>query len=149
MDFIETYNSEVMLIFFHRDSENSTLQVRLRTFDSIIASNIVPVIPIRMSEAWIIFNAEAIARAADFPSSIVDTPRLPQIESIADPKTRLNELIVQAAGNPTGRRGKKLKNSMADKRVAVASYISDYSPLEQLDAFRAFQNALAECYPYK
>lgn len=147
--FLQTYDSEVMLIFLHRDSENQTFHERLQEFESIDASNVVPVIPVRMSEAWIIFNAEAIAQAAGYPQSLVSTPKLSEIESISDPKSRLDDLIVQAAGNPTGRTRKRLKQSMGKRRVAVSSYISDFSPLKQLHAFQAFQKSLAEHYPYR
>lgn len=36
-----------------------------------------------------------------------------------------------------------------NRRVSVAEYIADYSPLENVPAFRRFQEALAERYPYK
>jgi hypothetical protein len=33
--------------------------------------------------------------------------------------------------------------------VSVAEYISDYSPLGDLPAFRKFRESLAERYPYR
>ena len=102
-----------------------------------------------MSESWLLFDGPAIANAAGSPSSQVPVPGIAEIESIPDPKDRLDELLFQAAGAPAGRRGKIFKRSIARRRVSVAEYISDYSPLENVPAFRSFQEALAERYPYR
>ena len=147
-DFLRTYDSSAMLIFVHRDAENLTLQERMREFDPVVRQNVVAVVPVRMSESWILFNSSAIARAAGSPSAQIPVPKLAAIEGIADPKQRLEQLLFDAAGSPSGRRGKKFKRSIAAHRVNVASFISDYSPLEGLDAFRQFQQSLTEHYPY-
>jgi len=138
-----------MLIFVHRDSENVTLEERLKEFESVDRSDVVPVVPVRMSEAWILFDGSAIARAAGSPSSQVQVPKMDRIESIANPKRRLDQLLLKAAGSPEGRKGKNFNSSISQRRVSVAQYISDYSPLKHLPAFRRFQRSLAESYPYR
>ncbi len=148
-EFLSLYVSDVMLIFVHRDSESAGLEERLREFDSTSRSDIVPVIPVRMSEAWLLIDGQAIARAAGASSSVVSVPRLSEIEKISNPKEQLDYLILQAAGNPSGRRRKNLRRSIVDRRVSVASFISDFSPLENLSAFRHFQTALEKNYPYR
>ena len=147
-EFLAAYRTGAMLIFVHRDSENLTLDERLGEFDAVDRQDVVPVVPVRMSEAWLLFDGSAVAKAAGKPSSHVRIPRILQIEDIPDPKDRLDELLFQAAGAPTGRRGRNFRRSIAARRASVAEYISDYSPLENLPAFRAFQQALAERYPY-
>ncbi len=102
-----------------------------------------------MSEAWLLFDGLAIAHAAGSPSSQVPVPSLVQIENMPDPKNRLDDLLFQAAGAPTGRRGRNFRRSIARRRVSVAEYIEDYSPLESLSAFRRFQGVLADRYPYR
>ena len=148
-EFLSLYDSDVMLVFVHRDSENASLEERLREFDSTSRSDIVPVIPVRMSEAWLLIDRHAIARAAGASSSVVSVPRLSKIENIPNPKEWLDSLILEAAGNPAGRRRKNLRSSIVDRRVSVASFISDFSPLENLPAFRHFQTALKTNYPYR
>ena len=64
-------------------------------------------------------------------------------------RDRLDELLFQAAGAPVGRRGRIFRRSIARRRVSVAEYISDYSLLENVPAFRSFQEVLAERYPYR
>ena len=147
-EFLADYSTGAMLIFVHRDSEKLTLEERLDEFDTVNRQNVVPLIPVRMSEAWLLFNGSAIARAAGRPSFHVPVPKVVQIEDIPDPKAWLDKLLFQAAGEPAGRRGKIFKRSISRRRTGVAEYISDYSPLEQLPAFRSFQQSLAERYPY-
>lgn len=148
-DFLSAYESGVMLIFVHRDAENLSLQDRLREFQTIIRPNVVPVVPVQMSEAWILFDGAAVARAAGSPSSHVPVPALDEIESIGNPKERLDQLLYRAAGSPSGRRGRNFKRTIASRRVSVAEYISDYGPLGHLPAFRQFRESLAERYPYR
>ena len=148
-EFLGAYHPDVMLVFVHRDAENRSLGERLAEFDTTTGSNIVPVIPVRMSEAWLLINGPAIARAAGSSSSVVDIPRPSVIENISNPKRYLDSLILEAAGNPSGRRRKTFQRSMANRRVSVASFIADYSPLEDLHAFRSFQQSLHSRYPYQ
>ena len=148
-EFLSAYNPDVMLVFVHRDAENRSLEERLIEFETTEGSNIVPVVPVRMSEAWLLVNGPAIARAAGSSSSVVTIPKMSRIESIPDPKTYLDNLILQAAGNPSGRRLKTFKRSMVSRRMSVASLIADFSPLEELRAFQSFQQALHRHYPYR
>ena len=61
-DFLNAYESGVMLIFVHRDSESLSLDDRLREFRTVIRPNVVPVVPVQMSEAWILFDGVAVAK---------------------------------------------------------------------------------------
>lgn len=148
-EFVDALVSGAMLIFVHRDSEGSALEARLREFEAVTRPNVVPVVPVQMSEARILFDGQAVARAAGDPSVQVSVPAIADIESIANPKERLDELLLTAAGSPTGRRGKNFKRSIAKRRVSVAEYISDYGPLEKLPAFAEFQKSLSTRYPYR
>lgn len=141
--------SGAMIVFFHRDSENLSLPERLREFETVTQPNVVPVVPVQMSEAWVLFDGPAVAKAAGSRTGDVTVPRVAEIESIRNPKEKLNELLFRAAGEPTGRRGRDFRRSIAQRRVSVAEFIMDYSPLEKVPAFRWFQEALAERYPYR
>ena len=148
-EFLAEFRSGAMLVFVHRDSERETLQERLREFESITRPSTVPIVPVQMSEAWVLFDGQAIAGAAGSRSPVESVPKVRDIESIRDPKRLLEKLIYEAAGSPTTRRGRSLKRSMPERRVRVASLIPDFGPLERLEAFRAFQDALASNYPYR
>ncbi|MDE0364839.1 MAG: hypothetical protein OXP09_04630 [Gammaproteobacteria bacterium] len=146
--FFEAYEFSTMLVFAHRDSENQSLVERAREFEGLNLNRVVPVIPVRMSEAWLLIDGRAIAEAAGSPSTMVQVPKLSQIEQIANPKELLDQHLFEAAGSPAGRQGKKFKRSKVERRINVASCISDYSPLESLSGFVQFQKCLAEAYPY-
>lgn len=148
-EYLAEYQTGAMLIFVHRDAETLTLNERLEEFVAVDRGEVIPVVPVRMSESWLLFDGTAIANAAGSPSSRIPVPAIAQIENIADPKDRLDDLLFEAAGAPPGRRGKIFKRSIAQRRVSVAEYITDYSPLESLPAFRRFQETLAERYPYR
>ena len=148
-EFLSTYSTGAMLIFVHRDSEKLKLEERLEEFTAVDRQHVVPVVPVRMSESWLLFHGPAIAEAAGVKSSSVAVPSIVQIENITDPKGHLDDLLLQAAGPPTGRRGRIFRRSIPERRVSVAQYIADYSPLENLPAFRSFQDALAQQYPYR
>lgn len=148
-EFLRNYTSDVMLIFVHRDSEKMTLEERLKEFESTSGSNVVPVVPVRMSESSILFDGNAITRAAGSSTCGVSVPKISGIERISDPKQHLDSLLFEAAGNPSGSRGKNFRRFLVERRMSVASFISDYSPLEDLAAFRSFQDSLERHYPYR
>lgn len=149
---IATYLSELstgaMLVFVHRDAETASLGNRLSEFTGVSRNDVVPVIPVRMSEAWLLFDGPAIARAAGASAANVSVPSPSQIEAVSNPKQLLSDLLRQAAGSPTGRRKDQLDRDLTNRRVGVAREIHDFSPLETLPAFRQFQEALEEHYPY-
>jgi hypothetical protein len=147
-DFLDGYQSGAMLLFMHRDSESESLDARLKEFQGIERENVVPVITVRMTEAWLLVDSKAIACAADRPSAAVSLPSVGSLEGLADPKADLEDLLREAAGNLTGRKSKRFNESIVQRRVNVANRIEDFSALEALPAFRHFQGELAAKYPY-
>ncbi len=147
-DFLQSYESEAMLAFVHRDAESISLEERLREFAPNTHEDIVPVIPVKMSEAWLLFDKRAVSLAAGRPSISLTVPNVAELENLSDPKSLLEKLLLKAAGSPSGRRRKDFKRSIVERRVSVASHISDFAPLEALEAFAQFQQSLDDKYPY-
>jgi hypothetical protein len=61
------------------------------------------------------------------------------LEALPDPKEQLHALLVSASE----KQGRRLKNFQRDINVhvhRVAEYIDDFSPLECLPAFQAFEH---------
>lgn len=115
-EFLAEDRTGAMLIFVHRDAETETLGERLEEFAAVDRGDVIPVVPVRMSESWLLCDGTAIAKAAGSPTAHVPVPTVGQIESIADPKDRLDDLLFGAAGAPAGRRGKIFKRSIAQRR---------------------------------
>jgi len=131
------------VFFVHRDAEREPVQNRLKEI-SLAAEQAqirdhVPVIPVRMTEAWLLLEVDAIRRAADNPNgnAPITLPRLHDLESEPDPKQLLFSLLL-IASEKTGRRLDRFRRDLAWRRARVADFTSDFSALLQLPAFAHF-----------
>ena len=132
-------------LFVHRDAEREPPNNRRREIQAAIdimeeTQPIVHVciVPIRMSEAWLLFDEPAIRRAAGNPNgkAELEMPRLATLEDIPDPKEQLYHLLT-VASEYSGRRLKSFKPH--DKSRLVAQHLDDFSSLRQLSAFRELE----------
>lgn len=130
--------------FIHRDAEFATFNNRAEEIhqawtDSGENGIYRILIPIRMTEAWLLFNERAIRTAAGNPNGTVglNIPPLNRHERIPSPKNILHNALL-AATEFHGRRRKKFQ----PRKVAsqVAELIDDFSALHQLSAFNEFEN---------
>ena len=139
------------LLFVHRDAESSERTVRIQRYDEIrkalepLSLPHVGVVPVRMTEAWLLLDAEAIRKAADNPHCQVPLPLPPlrQLESLSDPKQLLFALLDRAS-EKTGRRLEQFRRDRNWRRVRVAGLIGDFSPLRKLSAFAQFEQDTQE-----
>lgn len=137
------------ILFIHRDAERESLDVRQGEIETAVSATLnaveywIPVIPVRMTEAWLLIDERAIRRAADNPNGSVSLslPRVSRLERLPDPKATLNDLLIEAS-EKTGRRLVKFRriSELAWRHGRVADLIEDYSPLRSLSAFNAFEN---------
>lgn len=138
------------LLFIHRDAEKESSEERVREIraafsDAKVAAPHVCVVPVRMMEAWLLFNEAAIRRAAGNPYGQVPLalPASRTIETLVDPKETLAALL-QAACELKGRRLKDFR--VLPRRVA--ELIEDFSPLRELPAFRQFEQELRQALQF-
>lgn len=127
------------LVFVHRDAESRPAEERLTEIP--VADHVVPIIPIRMTEAWLLIDEAAIRMAASNPNgtTALEMPALKTLEHL-HAKDVLHELLKGASGN-TGRRLKSFNVEAAVHRVA--ELIEDYSLLLRLEAYLAFRERFA------
>ncbi|MEM8640822.1 MAG: hypothetical protein AAGG51_18695 [Cyanobacteria bacterium P01_G01_bin.54] len=137
------------LLFIHRDAERESREKRLQEITEVL-KNIsfcpptVPIIPVRMTEAWLLFDGEALRRAVgnDSGKTTLSLPPIKKLEDLPDPKQKLFELL-EAAHNPkTKRKRQEAKKRRFADRHEVARQIDDFSPLRQLSAFRSLEQDL-------
>jgi len=135
------------LLFVHRDADTAGIEVRRAEILSAVEQagrtlSAVPVVPVRMTEAWLLIDEAAIRMAADNPAGTMSLglpPRIAAFEDKADPKT----LLYQALAAACGQRGRRLARFLPHTRTSlVANRIEDFASLRQLSAFRAFEQAL-------
>jgi hypothetical protein len=123
------------LLFVHRDAESADPEVR-RAEIPADQREVVKVVPVRMTEAWLLFDDQAIRRAADRPGgrAPLDLPTLARVEELAEPKERLLEALLVAA-EVSGRKRRRFQQDAAARVQRVAELIDDFSPLRRLPAF--------------
>lgn len=137
---LELYTTD--LLFVHRDAEKASLLLRKREITTALASHCqtpaVCVIPVRMQEAWLLFDEMALRRASGNPSGRIplQLPTISMVEALPNPKEMLYNLVCQASGR-SGARLKKLKPHQYVHRIT--EFIEDFSPLRELPAFQSFE----------
>jgi hypothetical protein len=132
------------LLFVHRDAEgvpHATRKLEIPRVDRL-----VPVVPVRMTEAWLLIDEAAIRSAAGNPRGAVplDLPRASRLEAVGDAKKQLVELLVAASGH-RGRRRQQFDRAEAVQ--LVANHITDFSPLRDLPAFADMERELRAAWP--
>ncbi len=135
------------ILFVQRDTEKKTYEIRLNEIkNSIIKAEcaiprIIPVIPKRMSEAWLFINESAIRQAAGNINGTIKLklPPISKLESMPDPKSKLIELLKKA----TELNKRRLSNFNPYAAIhRLAETIDDYSLLRKLYAFQALESEI-------
>jgi hypothetical protein len=143
---LEAYTCDCL--FVHRDAERDPPGSRRKEIQKAVeglsAKMRIPhvcVVPIRMTEAWLLFDEAAIRRASGNPNGKVQltVPPISSLEDKPDPKRLLHELLI-IASEFSGRRRKSF-DPKARVRL-VARSLDDFSPLRQLSAFRELESDL-------
>jgi hypothetical protein len=135
------------LLFIHRDAEKEAHEIRvseIRATITQLSSISIPtvcVVPVRMTEAWLLFDILALRKAASNPNGKValQLPNIKSLENELDPKNVLHQILRQASGL-SSRRLRKF--SADDCTHRVSELINDFSPLRVLPAFVALETEL-------
>lgn len=132
------------ILFVHRDAENEPLAQRIKEITSAMTGlqvRSVPVVPIRMQEAWLLIDEQALRRAAGNPQGGVNLkmPAIDCLENLPNPKQILHDLLI-VGSELTGRRRQKLNPGR--QALRLGELIEDYGPLHRLSAFREVETTL-------
>lgn len=132
------------LYVVHRDAERLSWDERVQEVPR--GADVVAVVPVRMTEAWMLGDADAIRLAAGNPSGRDDLglPTMAAACVLPDPKLALRKALVRAAGNPSGRRLARFKRDGPRLAHLVAEYTSDFGHLRAAEPFCRFEAALVE-----
>ena len=131
------------VIFVHRDAEGATHEARVAEI-AMASPTALPVVPVRMTEAWLLIDESALRRASDNPSGTVrvSLPPVGRLESIAGPKTLLHDLMRTASEVQGPRRRRRFEVGIGDRVERLGALIPDYSPLRGLSAFRDLEERI-------
>ena len=142
------------ILFIHRDAEKQDPRLRYDEIAKAVATlsaqhaNVphVCVVPVRMTEAWLLVDELAIRQAAGRPKSTepLDLPKLNRLENIADPKAALYEL----QRNATGKKGRRRTSfDVREAAALVPEFVASFAPLRQLGAFARLEADLRNLWP--
>jgi hypothetical protein len=136
---IELYRCDV--IFVHRDAEAQPSAVRREEIATALRGTLlrhIPVVPVRMTEAWLLADETAIRFAAGNPNGRenLNLPELRRLEDLPNPKRVLHEALSRASGLGARRRSRL---SVGQRVHQIPNYIDDYSRLNVPPAFRTLQ----------
>ena len=138
------------LLFVHRDAEKEPRQKRVEEIrqakEEAGESVRVPaicVVPVRMTEAWLLFDEVALRRAAANPRrrQPLQLPDLTKLEDEPDPKRLLYNLLLEASGLGSHRRKKVRVEELVHR---VAEFIDDFASLRTMSAFKALEDELKQ-----
>lgn len=135
----DLYPCEVL--FIHRDAEAQAPELRRQEItEALRGSNIlhIPVVPIRMTEAWLLADEKAIRSAAGNPNGTetLNLPDVRRLENLPNPKRVLHDALKAASGLNSRRRSRL----PAERLVQfIPNSIEDYSRLNVLSAFQTLQ----------
>ena len=134
------------LVFVHRDAESADSESRYHEIEDAIqkasiACQWVGVVPVRMTEAWLLLYDDAIRNAARKPNGTIplNLPLPRECEQRADPKAILETALITAS-ETTGRRRERIRRSFSTLRRSLLENLPVGGRLEQLESWRRFRD---------
>jgi len=135
---LELFPCDFLLV--HRDAEGVAATLRQQEIEaswlgSQQTATLICVIPVRMTEAWLVANERPIRSAVGNPNGTqsLGLPALKNIESLPDPKFVLFEALKVATEWNASR---KRKFNPHQYRHRVSELTDDLEPLRKLSSFR-------------
>jgi hypothetical protein len=130
------------LVVVHRDSDNVDPATRREEVHdgarlADVSSRVIPLIPVRMTEAWLLLDESAIRHVAGNPRGRMDLglPKAHEVESRADPKKILSDCLVRAA-DATGRRRRTVEERFSNHRRQLLERLDPFGPVTRLSSWQ-------------
>ncbi|WP_245633730.1 hypothetical protein [Amycolatopsis jejuensis] len=129
------------VVVVHRDSDNVGHDVRREEIDSAMHSAGIgvwcPIVPVRMTEAWLLLDEKEIRRVAGNPKgrASLGLPKRHEVERVADPKEVLRKALLDASA-ATGRRREREAKRFNSQRRQLLEGIDREGPLKELSSWQ-------------
>lgn len=152
--FLLTQGAKFDIAFVHRDAEAQDPAQRRAEIASgassagLVGTPVVPIVPVRMTEAWLLLDEAGIRRIAARPNgqAQLGLPKWHEAESIADPKQRL-ETALLLASETSGRRRARFARDFGRHRSLLLQRLDPNGPVAQHSAWKQLrvdvENAVA------
>lgn len=144
---ILAFDDEFDVLIVHRDAERAAAdsrieEIRAASATAGIAWPTVPIIPIRMTEAWLLLDEQAIREVAGRPTGNMplNLPPMARVETTPDPKATLKQALATASGL-SGRRLREFKRDFPEYRRQLLDRLDRGGPVRRLSAWQALARA--------
>lgn len=142
------YETDVDFVFVHRDADSRDPEPRYSEIGEAVESasevpSYVAIIPIRATESWLLLDEAEIRWIAENPNGRIslDLPSPRTVENIADPKSRFEEVVLEAS-EQTGRRRQRLRSRLQKKKNLLISKLDPKGPVSETSAWKRMFNDL-------
>ena len=136
----------VDMLFVHRDANRAGADARRGEIDRAVAATpgvprSIAVIPVRMTEAWLLLDEAAIRKVVGNPHgrAPLGLPTPHEAERRSDPKRILADALL-AASETTGRRRRRIQRDFTRFRRQLLVNLPIGGPLEQLPSWARFRD---------
>lgn len=143
-------DSDFDCVLVHRDAEKQDPERRFEEVrDGVNAAGFsgpaVGIVPVKMTEAWLLLDEQAIRRVAGHPSGTADLglPKPRHVEGVAHPKAMLQDALITASG-ASGRRLRVLKKRFGAHRRQLLEALDLDGPIEHLAAWQRLKNDVSD-----
>lgn len=137
-------------LFVHRDAERDSPVARQSEIErawttQTRSGELIAVIPVRMTEAWLLLDEQAIRAAAGNPHGRAPAglPPANRVEQIPDPKEVLIDILVRLSGLPAGR---LRRFDPGARRHRIADLMDSFAPLRDLPSFSRLEAKVAQAF---
>jgi hypothetical protein len=132
------------LIAVHRDADSQGVSARVEEIAAAVAAVAVdvphvPVVPVRMTEAWLLTSEEDLRWVAGNPNGRTDLnlPGLGSLERVADPKGLLKDVLARASG-ASGRRLDRFHKRFSQHRRQLLERLDPTGLVTRLPSWQHF-----------
>ena len=137
-------------LFVHRDAERESADDRRGEIESAWALQsrsgaLMTVVPVRMTEAWLLLDEVAIRAAAGNPNGRISAgqPAASRIKQLTNPKQILFEVLCRVSALPTSR---LRRFDAGARRHGVAELMEGLALLRQLPSFSRLEAQVAQAF---
>lgn len=145
----------VMVLCVHADADNRTdtnviNNKILPSFQTVqkshekLCKNLVAIVPVQMTEAWMLADPELLKESIGTNKSIEDLKLQRRPQDIADPKQVIKDAIAIAFEDQT-RRKRKRNVEIGELYLPIGQTI-DFNKLSELSSYQNFRNAVRSAY---
>lgn len=151
----ESNKRGVMVLCVHTDadrrSDSAAFEERIapafqavKNTDGEICKNLIPIVPIQMTEAWMLADPERLKEEIGTDKSLLDLKLNRTPEDIADPKKVIKDSLHIAFEDQT-RRKRKRSLGIAELYLPMGQKV-DLQKLSRLSSYQKFREGVREAY---